>query len=334
MNLAGVSLRDLEYVVAVADHGSFVRAAETCNVSQPSLSAQIRKLESGLGLTIFERTTRRVLVTTRGQTFIAQARRVLAEARLLLTISPPDGQKFGGTLRLAAIATLGPYFFPRVLRALRAEYAETSLILGEGFTADLVRKLSDGELDAALLSLPLPDAALVAAPLFPEPFYLACPRGHRVTLPEGPGWEGLDPSERLLLEDGHCLREQALAACNGASSSQFHATSLETLKYMVAAGQGCTLIPALAVTPMEGVSYLPLRGDAYSRSIALTWRRSDPRHQDFVQLARFLQSQISEASLAVKGLSSATLMKSMPLQSRAARERIVSDTAPRVAHTR
>src|ERR1700752_1863828 len=131
MNLSGLSLRDLEYVVAIADRGSFVRAAEHCRVAQPSLSAQVRKLESWLGIAIFERTTRRVIVTAEGKSFIEQARRVLAEARLLLAATRRPEQPFGGALRLAAISTLGPYLFPRILPAIRQRYSNLSLILSE-----------------------------------------------------------------------------------------------------------------------------------------------------------------------------------------------------------
>ena len=285
MNFSGLSLRDLEYVVAIADHGSFVRAAEHCRVAQPSLSAQVRKLESWIGIAIFERTTRHVLVTAEGQAFIEQARRVLTEARLLFTIARRSDEPFGGSLRLAAISTLGPYLFPRILPALRKKYPDLGLVLSEGLTGDLVPKLIDGEIDAVLLSLPQTDPALATAPIFSEPFLLACPEGHPATRKGGPTWDGLDADERLLLEEGHCLREQALAACSGAGRSIRHATSLETLKYMVAAGEGCTLVPALAVSKRDAVVYSRLPRSAYSRKIGLAWRRSDPRATEFSALA-------------------------------------------------
>jgi LysR family transcriptional regulator, hydrogen peroxide-inducible genes activator len=160
MNLSGLSLRDLEYVVAIADHGSFVRAAEHCRVAQPSLSAQVRKLETWLGIVIFERTTRRVIVTVDGNSFIEQARRVLAEARLLFTIAQRSDAPFGGSLRLAAISTLGPYLFPRILSGLKRKYPDLSLVLSEGLTGELVPKLIDGQIDALLLSLPQSDSSV------------------------------------------------------------------------------------------------------------------------------------------------------------------------------
>ncbi len=289
MNLSGLSLRDLEYVVSVGEHGSFIKAAETCGVAQPSLSSQVRKLEAWMGFAIFERTTRRVIVTPDGQRFIEQARRVLAEARSLLSIARGTNTPFGGELRLAAIATLGPYFFPRILGAFKNDYPEMRLILGEGLTDDLVDRLATGELDAVLLSLPQDQKRLTIVPLFVEPFLLASPEMHRASRPNGPGWEALDGPERLLLGEGHCLREQALAACSSTESATRHATSLETLKYMVAAGEGCTLVPALARGDGAFIHYTPLPERRHSRTIGLAWRRSDPREDDFRRLALDLQ---------------------------------------------
>jgi LysR family transcriptional regulator, hydrogen peroxide-inducible genes activator len=166
MNLAGLSLRDLEYIVAIAEHGSFRRAAKQCAVAQPSLSGQVRKLEEWLGISIFERTTRRVITTEQGKPVIDQARRVLEEARTLLILARPSGRPFGGSLRLAAISTLGPYLFPRVLPHLRARYPDLALLLGEGRTDDLLTALVAGEHDAVLIALPNPHEAISVAPCF------------------------------------------------------------------------------------------------------------------------------------------------------------------------
>jgi LysR family transcriptional regulator, hydrogen peroxide-inducible genes activator len=306
MKYSGLSLRDLEYVVAVADHGGFVRAAEHCRVAQPSLSAQVRKLESWLGLAIFERTTRRVLITPEGQAFVEQARRVLNEARLLFTIAQRSDRPFGGSLRLAAIATLGPYLFPRVLAALHKKYPKLGLVLSEGLTRELVRQLIDGEIDAVLLSLPHSDPAIEIVPIFSEPFLLACPVGHPAGQKGGPTWDGLDPDQRLILEEGHCLREQALAACSGASRANRHATSLETLKYMVAAGEGCTLVPALAVAARDAVVYSPLPSTTFSRTIGIAWRKSDPRRAEFSILVDHLKRIILALDIKLPSRSSRT----------------------------
>lgn len=301
MNLSGLSLRDLEYVVAIADHGSFVRAAEHCRVAQPSLSAQVRKLEAWLGIVIFERTTRRVIVTADGRSVVEQARRVLAEARLLFTIVQRSGKPFGGILRLAAISTLGPYLFPRILPALRAKYPELSLVLSEGLTGDLVPKLVDGEVDAVILSLPQSDAPLTSAGIFSEPFLLACPKGHPASRKGGPAWHALDAEQRLMLEEGHCLREQALVGCSTPGRTNRLATSLETLKYMVAAGEGCTLVPALAVSERDAVVYSRLPGSTFARKVGLAWRKSDPRATELLALSDKLR-QIARSLDGVKAI--------------------------------
>lgn len=289
MNLAGLSLRDMEYVVAVADLGSFVKAAEHCHVAQPSLSVQVGKLETRLGTILFERTTRRLIVTPDGQVLIEQLRRILAEGRTLLTLANRSTEPFGGTLRLSAIATLGPYYFPRALPLLRARYPTLSLVLGEGQTEALVASLSQGALDAVLMSAPVSDPGLSELSLFLEPFIMACPAGHPAVGSTSIGWPELQPAERLLLGEGHCLRDQALAACADISASNRHATSLETLKYMVAAGEGCTLIPALAATETPGVAYVPMPRAGYARRIVLAWRRSDPRAAEFEALGASLR---------------------------------------------
>lgn len=290
MNLAGLSLRDLEYVVAVAELGSFVKAAERCHVSQPSLSVQVGKLETRLGASIFERTTRRLIVTPNGQQLVNQMRKVLLEARTLLALSEHSSQPFGGSLRLSAIATLGPYFFPHILLDLRTRYPDLALVLGEGRTDDLVSLLLQGDLDAVLMSAPVSEQGLMEVPLFSERFVMACPSGHRAAKHGDPGWVGLPARERLLLEEGHCLRDQAIAACADIDTTARHATSLETLKYMVAAGEGCTLLPALAVRPVNGLQYVPLAASEYRRTIVLAWRRSDPRTEEFNKLAQHLQA--------------------------------------------
>jgi len=299
-SVLGLSLRDMEYAIAVAKHGSFVRAAEQCHVAQPSLSTQIGKLEARLGAVIFERTTRRVLVTSEGEKLLAQMRKVLAESRALLAMATKPDLPFAGTLRLSAIETTGPYLFPRILPALRARYPGVMLILGEDRTANLVSALLAGDLDAVLLSLPSSEARLIEAPIFREPFLLACPEGHPACRQGSAGWLGLAPHERLLLEEGHCLREQALAACDDAGRANRYATSLETLKYMVTAGEGCTLVPVTAASSMAGVTYARLgKRPSYSRRIGLAWRRSESRREEFEQLASRLREIVAEAVTGV-----------------------------------
>jgi LysR family hydrogen peroxide-inducible transcriptional activator len=287
-NLAGLSLRDLEYVVAVADLGNFMRAAERCHVTQPSLSVQIRRVEERLGTVIFERTTRKILVTEQGARLVEQMRKILVEGRRLLDIASRPEHAFGGTLRLSAIATLGPYYFPYVLADIQKAFPAVSLELGEGKTDDLVHALLRGELDVVLMSAPVTHTQVSCVAVFQEPFWLACREDHPANTETGDLWASLKPRERLLLEEGHCLREQALAACDDVAPDQRQGTSLETLRYMVAAGEGCTLMPQLATTRVQGMRYLPLPED-FARTIVLAWRKSDQRADDFRALAQTLR---------------------------------------------
>ncbi|WP_166454826.1 LysR substrate-binding domain-containing protein [Duganella aquatilis] len=290
MNLSGINLRDFEYAIAVAELGSFVKAAERCHVTQPSLSIQIGKLEERLKTVLFERTTRRNIITPHGRELIGQMRKILHETTSLMAMAQTSDQAFGGALRLSAIATLGPYYFPHILQPLRKNYPGLTLILGEGRTGDLIASLNHGELDAVLIASSVADSAVSVLPLFQEPFFMACPDQHCGNERLRSSWEGIAAADRLLLEEGHCLREQAIAACADVGASNRHATSLETLKYMVAAGEGCTLIPALAVSDVAGVEYLPLTGARYVRTVSLIWRLSDPRSADFADLGKLLQA--------------------------------------------
>ena len=239
-------------------------------------------------------------MTPEGRKLIHQMRRVLAEARALLTLASHSDRPFGGELHISAIATLGPYLFPLILPDLRRQYPTLTLVLGEGRTADLLMALLSGEVDAILISMPLGEVAVSEVPVFREPFLLACPSGHAACAPDGPGWEELAAHERLLLEEGHCLREQALAACSDVDTRNRHATSLETLKYMVAAGEGCTLLPALAGAETVGVVCRPAPSEIYSRTIGLAWRRTDPRDAEFLAVANSLRATVASATSAVQ----------------------------------
>lgn len=301
MNLSALSLRDLEYVVAVDDERHFGRAALACTVSQPALSAQIRKLEKALGLALFERTSRRVLPTAPGEAVIRQARRVLAEAQTLLTVAQSrERDGVNGRFALGAIQTLGPYLFPHVLRGLRTAFPRLSFALSEGRTAELLDALRDGRIDAALLSPPFDESGLDVRPLFAEPFLLACPADHGLARAERIDPAALPGPDLLLLDEGNCLRDQALAAC-GAASAGRHATSLETLRSMVAAGAGYTLLPRLAVRQGSDPSGLVVcrtfPGAQPSRRVALVGRSSDPRGDSFAALASFFRTHAPEGTV-------------------------------------
>jgi LysR family hydrogen peroxide-inducible transcriptional activator len=294
-SLAGLSLRDLEYAVVVGELKHFGRAAERCGVSQPTLSEQIRKLEALLGLPLFERLNRRVAVTPQGELLLAQARAVLAQARGLLDLARRQAEPLSGPLRLGVIATLGPYYMPSLLRQVRQRFPALVLRLQEGRTAGLVEALEQGELDAVLLSLPAPAENLCSAPLFFEPFLLAFPVGH--PLQQGPraSLKTLPEAGMLLLEEGHCLRDQALALCRPARAQgeERFASSLEMLRHMIAAGEGYSLLPQLALEQRgelgELIGSRPLAGEV-GRDIGLVWRATDPRRAEFEELAEFLRA--------------------------------------------
>ncbi|GJD74560.1 LysR substrate-binding domain-containing protein [Methylobacterium goesingense] len=305
MNLSGLSLRDLEYVVAVADEMHFGRAAERCNISQPTLSVQVRKLEDLLGIALFERSNRRVMLTPAGQTIVRQARIVIAEAqRLLALASEGRGAPLTGRLVLAAIQTLGPYLFPLILRTLRQEFPLLALALSEARTAEILEGLRNGRIDAALVSLPVPASGLTVSPLFVEPFLLACPAEH--PLARGGALRATDIAgpDLLLLDEGNCLRDQTVAACGAGSAAGRHATSLETLRSMAAAGAGYTLLPALAVPAGPDPSGLTVTRsfdvDGPGRTVALAWRTSDPRADGLAHLAAFFRAHAPAGTTACR----------------------------------
>ncbi|AQS88841.1 oxidative stress regulatory protein OxyR [Neoasaia chiangmaiensis NBRC 101099] len=293
--LSGLSLRDIEYVVAVDDLRNFSRAAERCGVSQAGLSEQVRKLEALLDVTIFERSRRHVAPTPDGTRLIALCRDVLVSARTLIEVARARSGPLDGVLRIGVIATLGPYYIPGLLPRLRQKYPQLSLQLTESMTAPMLHKLRHNELDLVLAALPLGSDALHAEPLFEEPFLGVFPRNHALTQTDELSLEELGGSDLLLLEDGHCLRDQALSVCGlSEHGSQRLATSLEMLWHMVGAGEGYSLIPQLALRNRaemaELVDVRPMTGA--SRTIGLVWRGSDPRGPAFREFAAFLRDHV------------------------------------------
>ena len=235
-----MNLRDLEYVVAVADHGHFGRAAAACNVSQPTLSGQILKLETELGLRLFDREGRGARVSDRAATVVAQARATLAAAAGVSAAADAARDPFAGELRLGVITTVAPYLLPIALPALAAALPRTPLYLVEDLTDRLLQRLRDGALDAVITATDPRDARLMSTELYDEPFFLIF-SGHTKRLARASiSVEEIDPSTLLLLAEGHCLRDQALALCRGAERTALGAdvrgTSLETLRHLASAG--------------------------------------------------------------------------------------------------
>lgn len=276
-----MNLRDLRYLVALAEHRHFGRAAAASFVSQPTLSTQIRKLEQELGVALVERLPRKVLLTTVGREVVQHARAVLREVDEIRAVARRTLDPEAGTLRPGIFPTLGPYLLPHIVPRMRERFPHLELLLTEEKTEVVLGQLRDGRLDAAILALPLHEEQLHVEVLFDEPFLLAVPDGHPLARRKSLRLDDLAEHSLLLLEDGHCLRDQALEVCRHAGAGEqsgFRATSLETLRQMVAANVGITLLPLLAVkppvAPSAHVHLVPFRGTPPRRRIGLVWRKS------------------------------------------------------------
>jgi LysR family hydrogen peroxide-inducible transcriptional activator len=274
-----MSLRQLQYVVAVADRKSFRQAAEACRVAQPSLSAQIADLEAALGVRLFERDRRRVAVTTAGAALVTRARALLEAADALADAARGLGDPFAGTLRIGVIPTVGSYLLPSVAPKLRAAYPRLALAWVEEKTPALLERLAKGELDGAVVALGAEVAGLPRVVLGEDPFVFAAAAGHPLAASDRPiAAAELEGECVLLLDDGHCFRDQALEFCAraGAEEAAFRATSLATLVQMAASGMGVTLLPrlALALENRDGMLRVrPFAPAAPTRTLALVWRR-------------------------------------------------------------
>ena len=285
------SLRQLQYAVAVADARSFSEAAARCRVSQPSLSAQVAQLEDALGTRLFERDRRRVLLTTAGEPILERARSVLREVDDLVDVAQRSTDPLASTIRLGVIPTLSPYLIPCIRPPLRRAYPKLTLLWIEDKTHVLVEKLGAGEIDGALLALEAAIGDVEREIVGYDPFVLAAPAGHPLMVKKSPvTLSELDSENVLLLDDGHCFRDQALAVCSRAKAQEleFRATSLPTLAQMVADGNGVTLLPQLAVATEAKRARLAVRPFAEpvpGRTIALVWRRRSPLGTVLKQLA-------------------------------------------------
>ena len=298
-----MNLRDLKYLVALADHKHFGRAAAACFVSQPTLSTQIKKLEDELGVPLVERAPRKVMLTPAGREAASRARGIVAEVEQMKEAARRSQDPEAGTVRLGIFPTLAPYLLPHLVPGIRQRFPQLELLLVEEKSDQLLRQLREGRLDAALLALPLHDEQLHTEFLFEEPFVLAVPEGHALARQDSLTLNELADQRLLLLDDGHCLRDQALDVCHlsgAAEKSEFQATSLETLRQMVAANVGVTLLPMLAIKPpvarSDSIHLLGFRADKPpSRRIAMVWRRSSAMAeflQHFAQLFKELPAEL------------------------------------------
>jgi len=291
-----MNLRDLRYLVTLAELLHFGRAAEACHVSQPTLSTQIRKLEEELGVALVERAPRHVMLTPAGLDIATRARRVLAEVEQMRETARRTRDPEAGSVRLGVFPTLGPYLLPHVVPRIRARFPRLELLLVEEKTEVVLHMLRDGKLDAAVLAMPLHEDWLETEFLFEEPFLLAVPEGHPLSSHRNLRLSELSNQHLLLLEEGHCLRDQALEVCSLAGAGEkdgFRATSLETLRQMVAAGVGVTLLPMLAVkppvSPSDNIRLLAFRDPPPSRRMALAWRKSSAMGAFLHELAAVLR---------------------------------------------
>ncbi|MGB5261298.1 MAG: LysR substrate-binding domain-containing protein [Gammaproteobacteria bacterium] len=282
-----MNLRDLEYIIAVAETRHFGKAAARCFVSQPTLSGQIRKLEEALGVAIFERTNRSVEITPVGEAIVAHARQMMEQADAIEQLAQSHQDPLAGPLRIGAIPTLSPYLMPLILAPLKKQLPQAKLVLSEELTDTLLERLRNHEIDAALLATPMEDADLEALPLFDEPFWVAYPHDHDFYSKDKIVLRDLHNANILLLAEGHCLAEQAMDVCrikerqDQGEMADLRAASLETLIQLVGAGYGVTLVPALAMrgswTTGSGVVAQPLSISDASRRVSLVFRRSFPR---------------------------------------------------------
>lgn len=299
-----MKLRDLEYLVALADHRNFHRAAEACHVSQPTLSGQIRKLEDQLGFDLFERAPRNLLITEPGREVLDHARRALTEVARIRDLAATRARGGDQRLRLGVFPTLGPYFLPHLVTPFVQRFPRIDLILHEAKSGDLVRQLQDGQIDAALLALPVTAPELAGRALFTEPFRLAVPARHPLAGCTQVSATEMAGQRLMLLEGGHCLRDQTLHLCRISGAEEiddFRSTSLETLRQMVIAGVGITLLPQMACSGMAGLAELPIADPGFSRRIGLFWRKSSSRPRLMKDLAALIAEVAQGQGLAADG---------------------------------
>lgn len=287
-----MNLRDLNYLVAVADFRSFIQAADHCCISQPTLSTQIKKMEESLGVQIFERTNKKVLPTELGEQIIASARMILLEIDKIEQLADNAQDPLAGNFRLGAFPTLATYIFPGLVPLIKKAFPKLRLILIEEKTDALIAQLKQGHLDAALLALPLHDDYLESRKLFEDEFLLAVAADHPLAGRPTIAQPDLSNQQLLLLDEGHCLRGQALQICqlNHAEEQQdVRATGLETLRQMVRAGTGITFMPKIAIhEPEEGIRYIPFSEPVPKRTIGMVWRKTSARNELLERLARLM----------------------------------------------
>lgn len=305
-----MNIRDLKYIIAVAETHHFGKAAEHCFVSQPTLSGQIKKLEEELGVHIFERTNRSVEVTPVGEQILTYARQVLGLENAIQQLAQAHQDPFSGPLRIGVIPTLSPYLMPLILKPLNIKYPQMKLVLSEELTDILMKRLQNHEIDAALVATEVDEDEFIVMPLFKEPFWLAYPFDHPFSKLNKISRKDLDKAELLLLAEGHCLAKQAMDVCHRNKRNDqsdfvdLRASSLETLLQMVSAGFGTTLVPALAVrggwTKGKSIKLCQLKLNDAFRDITLVYRKSFPRHKALAAFAQVIIESLPDSVQAMR----------------------------------
>jgi LysR family hydrogen peroxide-inducible transcriptional activator len=297
-----MNLRDLKYLVALAEHCHFGKAADVCFVSQPTLSMQIKKLEQTLGVKLLERNNKSVLLTDLGREIAERAQTILTQADEMREFAKLAKDPYSGEIKIGIIPTLAPYLLPHIIPTLTQHFPKLSFYLLEEQTSVLVEKLKHGKIDAAILAFPQENFSNMT--LFTEEFFLAVPSVNALAKRKLLKLDDLEHKSLLLLEEGHCLREQALALCSSVHASEtesFRATSLETLRHMIAAGVGMTLIPALACVPTRGVTYIPFAGQKPQRTMGLFWRGSSVKEKLLLEMASIIKKILAKQKVVVVG---------------------------------
>jgi LysR family hydrogen peroxide-inducible transcriptional activator len=296
------SIKQLKYLCAVAEHRHFSKAAAACHVTQSTLSAAIQELEAQLGVKVFERNKKTVLITALGEKLLSQARIVLGDVEDFVGLARAHEAPLSGDLRLGVIPTIGPFLLPPILSDLRKRFDKLKLYLKEEMSAQLVQQLQQGQLDLIVLAFPYPLPDMETVSLFKDEFLLCLPPGHQLEKIQQVKQQQLRGESLLLLEEGHCLRDHALEACKLETADTdlvYQGTSLHTLVQMVANGLGLTLLPAISVdADILGDTHLQLKhfsNENVSREIGMAWRKSDPCREEYLLLAEFIREHIKDS---------------------------------------
>jgi len=295
-----MNLRELEYLVAVDEERHFNRAAERCFVSQPTLSGQLKKLEGELDVMLIDRNTRHVSMTDVGIAVAQQARKILKEVKVVKEIAQSFDDPMAGELNVGLIPTVAPYLLPEIIPELKQHFPRLKLWLHEHLTAVLLEKLKNAELDILILALPVDSDEFSVIELFQEAFWLVVPRHETLSKKNNIQLMDLNEKEMLLLEEGHCLRGQALDVCFTAGATEnntFRATSLETLRHMVSEGMGMTLLPELSVPKIrseaDAVHYIPFSEPKPNRHIGMLYRKGSYREETYQKIAQVIKEKLS-----------------------------------------